>query len=300
MQLVGANPNPQPTGQDRQPGIVNYFIGNDPTQWHTNMPTFGRVEYEDVYPGIDLAYYGNQSPDREGAGIEYDFIVSPGADPNAITLNFAGADSAEINPDGDLVLHTAAGDVVQQRPFTYQEVSAERQEVASRYVVNGRQVRFDVGTYDASRPLVIDPLVLGYSTYLGAGVNADFPGPSRSTARPMWARLSAPRPTIARKSRRKSRRRRAMALVRTRLTRPPIRRRFRKTRRCTRSSCRLRNRPQQVSTRRAPFRPAWFLPRRAMPCRGGTIPCRPSGSEIRVRQSRCGFAGAKVLYSGTL
>ncbi len=173
MEIVGGNPNATPVGQDRLPGIVNYFIGNDPNQWYTNIPTFGRVEYQDVYPGIDLAYYGNQSPDREGAGLEYDFIVSPGADPNAITLNFAGADSAELNPDGDLVLHTAAGDVVQQRPLTYQDLGAERQEIPSRYVADGTQVRFDVGAYDASRPLVIDPLVLGYSTYLGGGGTFD-------------------------------------------------------------------------------------------------------------------------------
>ncbi len=166
MQIVGANPAAIPVGQDRQPGIVNYFIGNDPSRWRTDIPTFGRVQYQDVYPGIDLAYYGNNGQ------MEYDFIVSPGADPNAITINFAGADSVDLNAQGDLVLHTAAGDVVQQKPFTYQEAGATRQEVASRYVVDGTLVRFEVGAYDATRELVIDPLVMGYSTYLG-GSKAD-------------------------------------------------------------------------------------------------------------------------------
>ncbi len=170
MQIVGANPDALPVGVDRQPGIVNYFIGNDPSQWHANIPTFGRVEYENVYPGIDLAYYGGQSRDGDGAGLEYDFIVSPGADPNAITLNFAGADGVEINPHGDLVLHTAAGDMVQQKPFTYQEVGGMRMEVASRYVVDGTSLRFEVGAYDRTQPLVIDPLVMGYSTFLGGAL----------------------------------------------------------------------------------------------------------------------------------
>ena len=107
MQIVGANPNATPVAQDQQPGIVNYFIGNDPTQWHTDIPTFGRVEYGDVYPGIDLAYYS-----RDGQ-LEYDFIVSPGADPKQIQLNFAGADALEIDDDGNLVLHTAAGNLAQ-------------------------------------------------------------------------------------------------------------------------------------------------------------------------------------------
>ncbi len=173
MQIVGANPEARAAGVNSLPGIVNYFIGNDPSLWHANIPTFGRVEYHDVYPGIDLAYYGGQSGDGNGAGLEYDFIVSPGADPSAITLNFAGADRVEINPHGDLVLHTAVGDVVQQKPFTYQEVNGLRQEVTSEYALDGTQVSFAVGDYESTRPLVIDPLVLGYSTYLGGNLTDD-------------------------------------------------------------------------------------------------------------------------------
>ncbi len=161
MNIVGGNANAHPTSSNQQPGITNYFIGNNPNEWHTDIASFGRVEYDDVYPGIDLAYYGNNNQ------LEYDFIVSPGADPNAIALNFAGADGVEVNPQGDLVVHSAVGDVVQQKPFTYQDVGNTRREVTSGYVVEGDTVRFDVGHYDPSRPLVIDPVVLGYSTFLG-------------------------------------------------------------------------------------------------------------------------------------
>jgi hypothetical protein len=158
MEIVGANAHASPVGVNPQPGIVNYFIGNDPSQWHTNIATFGRVEYQNVYPGIDLAYYGNNGQ------LEYDFIVSPGADPSAIMLNFAGAESVEVSSQGDLILHTAAGHIVQQKPFTYQEAGTSRETVASRYVVEGTRVRFEVGAYDATRSVVIDPLVMGYST----------------------------------------------------------------------------------------------------------------------------------------
>jgi hypothetical protein len=167
MEIVGADPNARPAGMSRLPGIVNYFIGNDPSQWHVNIPTFAGVQYDDVYPGIDLAYYGNNGH------LEYDFIVSPGIDPNAITLNFAGADNVKINEQGGLVLHTLAGDIVQQKPFTYQTVGGARKGVPSAYVVDGTEVRIKVGSYDAKQPLVIDPLVLGYSTYLGGGVGDD-------------------------------------------------------------------------------------------------------------------------------
>ncbi len=163
MEIVGAKPAGRAAGVNPLEGKLNYFIGNDPSQWHTNIATFGRVEYQDVYPGIDLVYYGNNG------ALEYDFIVSPGADPNVITLNFAGADGVEIDPQGNMMLHTAAGDVVQQKPLTYQQAGGSRQEIASRYVLNGTNVRFDIGAYDPTQPLVIDPLVLGYSTFLGAG-----------------------------------------------------------------------------------------------------------------------------------
>src|SRR5262249_36508143 len=108
MQIVGANPAATVAGVDPLVTKGNYFLGNDPNHWHTNVPTFGRVEYHDVYPGIDLAYYSSQhsvvSSQHSGGQLEYDFIVAPGADPTQIRLSFAGADNVAIDPAGDLVM----------------------------------------------------------------------------------------------------------------------------------------------------------------------------------------------------
>jgi hypothetical protein len=175
MQIVGGNAGAEPVGLEQLPGKVNYFIGDDPSKWRSNIPTFGKVEYQDVYPGIDLVYYG------QGQQLEYDFIVSPGADPSAITLTFAGADRMEINTQGDLVLHTAAGDLVQQKPYLYQEIDGTRHEVAGAFRIwapahsttiagslpFSSPVTFDIAAYDPSVPLVIDPLFVQYSTFLG-------------------------------------------------------------------------------------------------------------------------------------
>ncbi len=171
MEIAGGNSDAQASGVSPLSGKVNYMRGN--AQWRTNVSTFGAVQYDDVYPGIDLVYYGKDQQ------LEYDFIVSPGADPNAIALNFAGADGAEINPHGDLVLHTAAGDLVQQKPYLYQEVNGTRQEVAGNFVLSTQYsslVTFDIGAYDLTRPLVIDPLVMGYSTFLGGSGDVDYGG----------------------------------------------------------------------------------------------------------------------------
>jgi hypothetical protein len=173
MDIVGANPAGRAAGVNPLPGKVNSFLGNDPAKWHSNIPTFGRVEYANVYSGISLAYYGGPG------GLEYDFVLAPGADPHAIALKFEGASGVELDAQGDLVVHTAAGDLVQHAPVVYQDSSGARQPVAGRFALhselktqNSKLKTFDVGPYDHSRPLVIDPLVLGYSTYLG-GAKAD-------------------------------------------------------------------------------------------------------------------------------
>ena len=175
MQIVGGNAAARATATEPLPGITNYFIGNDPNQWHTNIASFGRVEYDEVYSGIDMAYYGNNGQ------LEYDFIVSPGADPSAITLNFTGAEGVEVNTKGDLVVHTSMGDVVHQKPFTYQQDGRVRREVASNYAIEGDTVRFEIGAYDHSRRLVIDPVVPAYSTFLdpwriGRAISVDSAG----------------------------------------------------------------------------------------------------------------------------
>ena len=161
MSLVGGNLAPDVEGIEQLAGTVNYFIGNDPVKWRTNVPTYAKVQYKRVYPGIDLVYYGSQR------NLEYDFIVDPGADPGRIVLSFRGADRLELDAHGDLVLHTAVGAIHQRRPFIYQHVDGARQEVSGRYVLKGgHRVGFQIAAYDPSRPLVIDP-GLFYSTLLG-------------------------------------------------------------------------------------------------------------------------------------
>jgi uncharacterized repeat protein (TIGR01451 family) len=164
MQLVGANAAAQVSGLDQLPGKSNYLIGSDRAKWRTNIPTYAHVQYTSVYPGVDLVYYGNQRQ------LEYDLIVAPGADPNRIALNFAGADQVSVDDRGDLVLQTRGGPVRMSQPVTYQQTAAGRTEVASQYVVNNQNVvRFALGAYDPSRALVIDPAALVYSSFLGGG-----------------------------------------------------------------------------------------------------------------------------------
>jgi hypothetical protein len=161
MQVIGANPNARAMGRDPLPGVSNYLIGSDPSQWHTAIANYGRVEYANAYSGIDVIYYGNQRQ------LEYDFVVAPGADPQAIQLRFQGAQSKTLDSQGNLVLHTSGGDVIERAPVLYQESKGAQQAVAGRYALESNgQVGFEIGAYDPSRPLVIDP-VLVYSTYLG-------------------------------------------------------------------------------------------------------------------------------------
>ena len=163
MKLVNADSAAPVSGRAPLPGKSNYFIGNDPRQWRTDVPHFAQVEYEQVWPGVNVVYYGNQRQ------LEYDFIVAPGADPRAIKLAFEGADEVAVNAQGELVLQVAGGAVAMHKPVVYQQVNGARQAVAGGYIVEGTQARFALGEYDASLPLVIDP-VLSYSTYLGGSL----------------------------------------------------------------------------------------------------------------------------------
>lgn len=165
MKLEGGNAEAQVAGIDEMPTKINYFIGNDPQQWHSNVPNYSRVKYENVYSGIDLIYYGNQGQ------LEYDFVISPGSDPKAIALRFDGADKLRVDGRGDLVLRMQAGEIRQPRPLIYQESNGARQIVSGHYALRGDStVGFEVGRYDPAKPLIIDP-VLSYSTYLGGTVN---------------------------------------------------------------------------------------------------------------------------------
>jgi hypothetical protein len=150
-------------GIDELIGTVNYFIGNDPKNWHTNIKTYAKVRHEDIYPGIDQIFYGN------GDQLEYDFIVSPGANPRAIRFRFRGQIDLSIDQVGDLVLHAAGSQEIRLRkPVAYQEIDGARREVSARYVIRRHQETcLEIGAYDQSKQLVIDPTV-SVSTYLGA------------------------------------------------------------------------------------------------------------------------------------
>ena len=164
MHLDSANTSARVQGAEQLPGKSNYFIGNKPSEWRTSVPQFARVEYQRVYPGIDLVYYGNQKQ------LEYDFHVAPGADPNQIALSFQGA-SAHLD-SGDLVLSTGDGDIRFRAPHIYQQTGAQKHDSTS--IAGGfrqlaaNKIGFSLGSYDHSRELIIDPQ-LTYSTYLGAG-----------------------------------------------------------------------------------------------------------------------------------
>ena len=193
MKTVGGNPNARAVGIDRLPGVTNYFIGNDPAKWRTNVAGYAKVKYESVYPGIDLVYYDN----GEGR-LEYDFIVAPGADPKQIALSIEDAQSVEVDSSGDLVISAATGTIRKPAPKVYQEIDGKRQEIAAGYRLleafrfeqeRTEKTENEIGVTrhssldprhplvlksslspsaptTANKPLVIDPQIL-YATYLG-------------------------------------------------------------------------------------------------------------------------------------
>src|SRR6516225_3323534 len=177
LRLVKGNPQARVVGLDELPGRSNYFIGNDPSKWRSGVRNYAKVKYEGVYPVVDLVYYGNQGQ------LEYDFVVAPGADPRAITLALEQAPSdgrpLQIDRDGNLRVGVRGNEVVFHKPVVYQTSSADPQsQVRSRDSIDGRyrvkgnhEVTFEVGSYDHSKPLVIDP-VLSYSSFLG-GLDQD-------------------------------------------------------------------------------------------------------------------------------
>jgi uncharacterized repeat protein (TIGR01451 family) len=160
MKLVGANRKGVLTSADRLPGKSNYIVGNDPSRWRTGIPQFARVRYENVYPGIDLVFYGNQGQ------LEYDFQVAPGANPEQAELEFNGTSGLELY-QGALVIRTGNGSVKLEAPRVYQEIAGNRQPVGANFVLRGgNRAGFAIGSYDRSRALVIDP-ILSFSTYFG-------------------------------------------------------------------------------------------------------------------------------------
>lgn len=160
MRFVGASPAVRPQGQQLLPGRSNYLVGPR-SEWRQGIPHYAQVRYPALYPGVDLVFYG------QGKQLEYDFVVAPGADPGIIALDFQGAREVRLRANGDLLLETPHGTLVQRRPVIYQLDKGVRQPVAGRYLLRDKhRVGFQVARYDHGKPLIIDP-VLSYSTYLG-------------------------------------------------------------------------------------------------------------------------------------
>jgi hypothetical protein len=161
MKLSGSNATPQSSGATRLPGTVNYFFGKDAKQWRTGIPAYSAVKYSDVYPGIDVVYYGNNRQ------LEYDFVLNPGSDAKKIALNFEGGKNVAIDGAGNLTMESGVGKLALLKPSIYQMSGTQKKAVQGSYVLRpDHSVGLQVGGYDTTKSLVIDP-VLVYSSYLG-------------------------------------------------------------------------------------------------------------------------------------
>lgn len=160
LSMAGANPDPEVDGLDLQPGKNNYLIGNDPSRWHVHVPLYGRVRYRGIYPGIDEVYYGNQRQ------LETDFVAAPGSHPENIFLRVGGASKLTLDEYGNVAIANESGNLTLRRPVAYQQIDGTRREVAANFVLRGPDaIGITVGTYDSSKPLIIDP-VIEYSTMI--------------------------------------------------------------------------------------------------------------------------------------
>jgi hypothetical protein len=168
LDLVGANTQAQPQGEEMLAGRTNYFVGKDPAKWRSNVAGYARVRYANIYPGVDLVYYGKQG------SLEYDFDLAPGANPDGIRLKLSGAENTEISATGDLLVHVDGGDLRLHAPTIYQTKDGRRAIVDGGFTLLAKnEAGFRVGMYDREMPLVIDP-TLNWSSYLG-GSGRDLP-----------------------------------------------------------------------------------------------------------------------------
>src|SRR5271165_4283650 len=165
--LGGRRTSGVPEGQ--LPGKVNYFMGKDPKKWDIGLPTFERVRYRDVYPGVDVVYYGNRQH------LEFDFDIKPGGKPDSIRLKFEGARKVSLDDAGAIILETPAGELRLPPPAVYQEIGKQRLSIRGAYrkLANG-EIAFSLGRFDRSKDLIVDPAIV-YSTFLGGGTDATYP-----------------------------------------------------------------------------------------------------------------------------
>lgn len=177
---LNANKNPEIIAEGKQEGKVNYFVGNDPKKWKTNIPTYNAVVYKEIYKNIDMKFYGNNRQ------LEYDIIVKPGADPEMVKLSYEGIGGLSVTEKGDLEIATKQGKLIQKKPSIYQEINGKRIEVDGKFKIfsqpqdPSRQSHvaygFQVASYSKNHPLIIDPVLILYSTYLGGSGNDEGSG----------------------------------------------------------------------------------------------------------------------------
>ena len=160
MRWPGSRAGAAPEGLERQHGVSNYLTGSDPAQWRTGVAHYGRVRYPNIYPGVDLLFYG------DGQKLEYDFVVAPHADPSRIRMEFDGASRLSLDAKGELSIFAHGRTIRQSLPAIYQTIGGVRRSVSGRFVLEGSAVRIALGDYDRSLALVIDPAVITAS--LGA------------------------------------------------------------------------------------------------------------------------------------
>ena len=152
LSFLGSNLNPVSAPQEPLAGKVNYFIGSDPSRWIHDVPTYGRIQYQNVYDRTDVVWYGN------GEHLEFDFVLRPGADPNRIGIRFDGAQRVALDPQGDVRIDVKGGSLALRTPKIYQEIDGSRKQICGRYVLrNSNELAFQLAGYDKSRALVIDP-----------------------------------------------------------------------------------------------------------------------------------------------
>jgi hypothetical protein len=176
LTLLGADKASTVTGEKQKRGVSNYFLGTDPSKWQTNVPHFGAVKVAAAYPGIDLVVYGNPQQ------LEYDFQIAPGADPDHIRLGVQGADATALDKAGDLILTTSEGEVQLKHPEAYQDVDGVRKSISSEFqLAANNEVEFVLGSYDHSRTLVVDPVLL-YSVAIGGSNGSEAIGTDVDTA----------------------------------------------------------------------------------------------------------------------
>ncbi|MCU0632200.1 MAG: SBBP repeat-containing protein, partial [Methanolinea sp.] len=161
ISVVGQNAGIRVTGEEPLPGTANFFLGNNPEDWATSVPTFGKVRYGNVIPGVDIVYYGTQG------ALKRDIVLAPGIDPAGLKFHYTGQECISRDEEGTLLVETATGTLWEAAPVCYQIIGGEQIPVACEYVILGdSQVGFSVGAFDPGYPLVIDPF-LDFSTYLG-------------------------------------------------------------------------------------------------------------------------------------